>query len=366
MKILIVAPGFPPDKGGVETVVFKQSVGLAKMGHEVKVITTTNNKSMVGEENIAGVKINRYLGFSPQDSYYFSRGVSKAVRKFSAEYDIVHAHNYHAFPALGAFKNRMKTTYIITPHYHGSSHSKFRNLLLKPYKFFGRKMISGADAVVCVSNSEKELLEVDFTLPKTWINYNGVEIEDFTEVFNKSAHKGPRSICTVGRLERYKNVDVAIRAVSGIRAQLETGFVLNVIGDGPDKSRLEKLVRSLEMEDYVHFHGFVEEREKLRLMKNSSCTVALSSHESFGLTIIESAKLGVPVVASSIGPHNELGGIVGSGVSIVDSSDLTSIQESILKFLEMPSESRCFKNLDLFDWARNIENLIQIYEDLSR
>ena len=253
-KILIVTPRYPPDIGGIETVVFKQSVGLSKLGNDVRVITTTNNKDLVGQESIEGVKINRYLGFSPKGAYFFSRGLSKAVRNFSKEYDIIHAHNYHAFPALSAFKNRMGAKFVITPHYHGGSHSKLRNFLLKPYKYIAKKMISGADAVVCVSNSEKELLEGDFSLPKTWTNYNGVEFTDMPIVSGESADTGAKSICAVGRLERYKNIDSIIRAARRIRAQLEANFVLNIIGDGPDKGRLEELVRILEMEDYVHFH----------------------------------------------------------------------------------------------------------------
>ena len=364
-KILIVTPRFPPDIGGIETVVFKQSMALSKLGHDVRVITTTNDKGMVGQEDIDGLKVNRYLGFSPKGAYFFSRGLSKAVRNFSGEYDIVHAHNYHAFPALSAFKNRTKARFIITPHYHGGSHSKFRNFLLKPYKFFGRKMIGGADAVVCVSNSEKELLEGDFSLPKTWINYNGVEFSDFPEELDESVNGGSKSICSVGRLERYKNIDAIIRAASGVRAKLGNELVLNIIGNGPDKGRLEGLVEELGMDDCVHFHGFIEEREKLELMKNSSCLVTLSSHESFGLTIVESAKLKVPVVASSIGPHVELGGIIGNSVSLVDASDQASVQESILKFLEMPVKTYSFNNLDLFDWSRNVENLTHIYEKLA-
>jgi len=70
--------------------------------------------------------------------------------KNSESFDIVHAHSYHAFPALYAAQAKSKNKFIFTPHFHGRGHSLLRSLLHIPYKIFGKTIFPKADKIICV------------------------------------------------------------------------------------------------------------------------------------------------------------------------------------------------------------------------
>ncbi|MEO8199699.1 MAG: glycosyltransferase, partial [Gemmatimonadota bacterium] len=106
------------------------------------------------------------------------------------------------------------------------------------------------------------------------------------------------SFLYLGRLKRYKGVETAIRALAVAR-RTRPDLILNIAGSGDDRSRLETLSRSLGLGEAVHFHGFVTEDEKLRLLRSSWANVFPSPKEGWGITIIEAAACGTPSLASN-------------------------------------------------------------------
>ena len=352
MRIMIVSPRFYPDSGGVENVALNQARGLVDLGHEVAIVTTVSEKSRTGHENIWGLEIHRCRAISPGDAYFFSTQLGRIVRKISKRYDIIHAHNYHSLPAFQAYMNKGEVPFVISCHYHRYSHKKFRNLLHYPYRKIARRMVEGANLVLCVSNSERKLLQQDFSPKDIGVNHNGVE----RAVNSWKGDISQGSSCVIGRLDRYKNVDSAIRAIG-----LIPNHVLNIIGMGPDEMRLRKIAKELDIEDRVVFHGFVETDVKREILANSSSLISLSDHESFGLTLIEGAMQGVPVIASNIPPHQEIAGIVGESISLVEPRDL----EGIARFVAQASKRSgvaSYHNLEAFTWEANVERLISAYQ----
>ena len=111
------------------------------------------------------------------------------------------------------------------------------------------------------------------------------------------ARTTPPAFLYVGRLKRYKGVDVAIRALALARAQAP-GVVLHVAGDGDDRARLEALAERLGVSGGVKFHGRVSEAEKIRLFRSCWANVFPSPKEGWGITIMEAAACGTPSLAS--------------------------------------------------------------------
>ena len=101
----------------------------------------------------------------------------------------------------------------------------------------------------------------------------------------------------VGRLKRYKGVEYALRAVAAARAR-GTDLRLDVAGKGDDRPRLEALARDLGLTEQVRFLGFVDDREKRRLLRESWAVVFPSPKEGWGITNVEAAACGTPAVAS--------------------------------------------------------------------
>jgi glycosyltransferase involved in cell wall biosynthesis len=110
------------------------------------------------------------------------------------------------------------------------------------------------------------------------------------------SERGQR-IAYVGRLERYKNVDVLIDAFAAVAVRFPAAHLL-VIGQGADRARLERRAAAAGVAARTTFTGFVPEAEKQRLLASARVCVCPSAKEGWGLTVIESNALGTPNVAS--------------------------------------------------------------------
>jgi glycosyltransferase involved in cell wall biosynthesis len=125
-------------------------------------------------------------------------------------------------------------------------------------------------------------------------------------------------VLTVGRVERYKNVDLIIRAFSGVRAEA----TLVVVGDGPDRPRLERLAAGAGR---VRFTGRVSDAELEALLSAADVVTSASDHEAFGLVMADGLTAGARVVASGIPAHREIGRLAGPAapISYVDPRNTT-------------------------------------------
>ena len=101
-------------------------------------------------------------------------------------------------------------------------------------------------------------------------------------------------ICIVGRLFKRKRVDTLIKAVSGLSHGL--GWCVEVVGDGEDRAKLEKMAIDLGVGDRVRFRGWQE--NPYPHIARATISVLCSEFEGFPNTVLESMALGIPVVTS--------------------------------------------------------------------
>lgn len=138
----------------------------------------------------------------------------------------------------------------------------------------------------------------------------------------------------VGRLKRYKGVGILVRAFAELP---RPDALLEIAGAGDDRPRLESLARSLGLGDRVRFLGFVSDAEKLALLRRSWAMVLASPKEGWGLTNVEAAACGTPVVASDspgiresvrhgdtgfLVPHGDVSALAGALARLASSRDL--------------------------------------------
>lgn len=124
--------------------------------------------------------------------------------------------------------------------------------------------------------------------------YPGASCEYYTP--DASQRAATPIFAYLGRLKKYKGVDLVIRAFAKVADQRA---VLEIAGEGDFRPALEALVRSLDLTGRVRFLGFVSETEKLALLRRSWATAFASPKEGWGLTNIEASACGTPVVASN-------------------------------------------------------------------
>lgn len=122
--------------------------------------------------------------------------------------------------------------------------------------------------------------------------HNGVDTEHLTP--DPAGRAAGPTFAYLGRLRRYKRVDVLVRAFARLR---RPDAVLEIAGAGPELSSLRELVRSLDLSPRVKFLGFISEFEKLALLRRAWATLVASPNEGWGITNMESAACGTPVIA---------------------------------------------------------------------
>jgi len=101
----------------------------------------------------------------------------------------------------------------------------------------------------------------------------------------------------LGRLKRYKGVEVALRALALTRAT-RADLVLEIAGQGDDRPRLERLAADLGLQGAVRFLGFVSDEDKRQLLRRAWAVVFPSPKEGWGITNVEAAACGTPALAS--------------------------------------------------------------------
>lgn len=111
------------------------------------------------------------------------------------------------------------------------------------------------------------------------------------------SRSGSPSFLYLGRLKRYKGVEMAIRALAVAR-RTRSDLILDIAGTGDDRTRLEGIARDLKLTEAVRFHGFVPESDKLRLLRSTWANLFPSPKEGWGITIVEAAACGTPSLAS--------------------------------------------------------------------
>jgi glycosyltransferase involved in cell wall biosynthesis len=133
----------------------------------------------------------------------------------------------------------------------------------------------------------------------------------------------------VGGLVPYKACDLALRAAAPLLKSDLARFT--VVGDGPEQSRLERLTRSLEIENAVSFCGSLSHAEAIQRMRSADVLVFPSVREFGGAVVLEALAVGaVPVVADFGGPGDIVNPQVGYKVPLVNEGDMVSRMEKIL------------------------------------
>jgi phosphatidyl-myo-inositol dimannoside synthase len=150
-----------------------------------------------------------------------------------------------------------------------------------------------------------------------------------------------RIILTVGRwdcAERYKGADTLIAALPRVlKAAPDTSLVL--VGDGDDRSRLEKLARDLGVSEHAHFlHGLTPE-QLFACYANCDLFALPSRGEGFGLVFLEAMANAKPVIG---GAHGGIPDILEDGVTglLVPHGDVERLAQALESLLNNPSRAR--------------------------
>ena len=146
---------------------------------------------------------------------------------------------------------------------------------------------------------------------------------------NSSRHDSKLELIFVGGLVPYKACDLALRAAARLLRTRAAHFA--VVGDGPERGRLDQLTRSLGIEQFVTFHGDLSHGEVMQRLRRADVLVFPSVREFGGAVVFEALAAGtVPVVADFGGPGDIVNPKIGFKVPLTDENDMVARMEQVL------------------------------------
>jgi glycosyltransferase involved in cell wall biosynthesis len=202
---------------------------------------------------------------------------------------------------------------------------------------------------------------------KTRVIYNAVPLPESPggpgpELFQHiDAHK--KKIVSTGRLVSWKGFDKLIKIIEHIRAAH-----LVIIGEGPERTELEKLIAERKLSGRIHLIGMTSRTEVFSFLKHADVFVLNSSYEGLPHIVLEAMAAGIPVIATETGGTGELVQDGYNGI-LVPQAEPESLEYSIKKILRDGNLRKNlvqngYATLKKFDWESLVEEtenvLIQI------
>ena len=126
------------------------------------------------------------------------------------------------------------------------------------------------------------------------------------------------TLCFVGRLEKSKNLDITIKAISKIN-----NIQLLIIGHGSEENKLKKYSKDLNVENRVLFLGWV--KNPYKYIHESNCLILPSKWESFGNVVFESVFCKTPVITSDIPALREVHYLLNKQTTLFKDNDLNDL-----------------------------------------
>jgi len=338
--------------GGAEVYVHELARHLVKEGHSVTVFCGNDGKSP-DREVIDGVEIIRRGGFF---TVYFWAAIYYLL-KFHDSFDII-IDSENGIPFLTPLYTR-RPKFLLVHHIHRDffkDNLKFPLLQLATFiEAYLMPVAYHNSKVITVSDSTRlDLLKLGIFKQKNVTVVNpGVQVLPPSKRVTKTTVP---SLLYLGRLKAYKNVDIAIRAFVQVLKKFPQA-VFHIAGEGECLLDLKELVKSLDIERSVNFHGKVDERTKARLYQKSWLMVQPSSFEGWGITVIEANLYGTPVVASNI--HGLSDSVVDGETGIlVPPKDTPQLAKTIIRLFKNPKlraklGTAAQKRAGNYDWADN-------------
>lgn len=300
LVILMVSARFAPYVGGTEIHTGLVASELARRGHDVTVLTTDLTGKLAATEQVDGFEVVRVRAWPPRSDLYIAPGLGDIIDR--GGWDLVHVQGYHTAVAPLALRAAQRRGIPTAVTFHSGGHSSpLRNAMRPLHARAVRQWLRAADLLVAVSRFEADLFSTRLGIDRRRIEVIPNGVSDFAPESSpgpslRIVSEGP-TILSLGRLERYKGHHRVIRAMPHL-LEVDPTIRLVILGEGPYRKRLERLVSRLGVGAHVSFE-YVPSHQRQRLhdiMREASLAVLLSDYESHGMAAHEALQAGLPLI----------------------------------------------------------------------
>jgi glycosyltransferase involved in cell wall biosynthesis len=366
---------YPYVKGGAEKRVWEIARRLADRGHEVHIF---GMKYWDGEDVIEREGVHLHGVCDPlclyvdgkrsiKTSLYFSW---KLLWSLKGDFDVIDTQQFPYFPCFSAkYRSWLgQTPLVITWHEvwgdYWREYLGWKGIIGKGIE---RMAINLPDKIIPVSERvRQDLMDMGVRSEKMEVVPNGVDLLKIDDVREEEKVS---DLVYVGRLSEHKKVDLLLNAVSMAREAIPE-MRCTIIGDGPEREKLGKLAKKLEIEESVDFLGFLErEEDVIAGMKSSKIFVLPSMREGFGISALEANACGLPVVTVR-SDMNAAKDLVEDGLNgFVCGLNPEEMAQRILELLkddQYASLSESSRRVaERYDWSLVTDAIERVYGELA-
>ena len=337
MRVLHFYKTYYPDTvGGVEQVIRQMCVSTARLGVTNSVLSLSREKNLVPID-FEGHTVHRV----PLDFELASNACSVAslgaLARLAAEADVVHYHFPWPFMDLAHFVARVKKPTVVTYH----SDIVRQKKLLRLYQPLKHRFLRNVDAIVATSPNYLESSPVlGRYRDKTSVIPFGLDQDTYPQpdparLARWRERIGPKFFLFVGVLRYYKGLHVLLEAVK------DTNYPVVIVGAGPEEGRLKAQALSLGLSNVI-FAGPVDEEDKVALL--TLCyALAFPSHlrsEAFGISLLEGAMYGKPMISCDIGSGTTYINIDGETGLVTPPADAQALRAAMRTLWDKPEMAR--------------------------
>ena len=407
MKILLSAYACEPHRGSEPGLGWQWAVEIAKLGHEVHVLTRANNQILIEQElkqnpvsNLhfiyfdktgMALSLKKKMGRIGVSWYYLIwqfyayRFIKKQFS--SSDFDLIHHITFGLF-RVPSFLWKLHIPFVfgpvgggeVTPWKLRRSYPLkgwmidcMRDLSIASSKInpFLYRMYQHADLILTRTLDTKSRIPVRFQSKTFPFQDIGINRKDLAEV-PRDLHKQEEiRILHTGRMIYWKGMHLGLRAFQHIASQLPE-VSLSMVGKGDQKERLQRQAEKLGIQDRIQWHGFVSNESLTQMYRSHDLFLFTSLHESGGTVVLEAMTRAMPVAAFNIGgPAITVSNETGLLIEVAGKTEAEVVEElsnRIISLLQDPHEyqHKSIKTLERvrkYTWTQLVS---EVYECIGQ
>lgn len=337
MRVLHFYKTYYPDSlGGIEQVIRQMCVGTGRLGVTNTVLSLSRDKNLQPIE-FQGHTVHRV----PLDFELASNACSVAalgaLARLAREADVVHYHFPWPFMDMAHFVSRVRKPTVVTYH----SDIVRQKSLLRLYQPLKHRFLRSVDAIVASSPNYLQSSPVLARYrDKTRVIPFGLDQGSYPQpdparLAYWRERIGPKFFLFVGVLRYYKGLHVLLDAVAG------TDYPVVIVGAGPEEAALKAQAARLGLK-HVQFVGAVDDEDKVALL-TLAYALSFPSHlrsEAFGVSLLEGAMYGKPMISCEIGTGTTYINIAGETGLVVPPDDAPALRGALRTLWDNPELAR--------------------------
>ncbi|PIR42965.1 hypothetical protein COV25_00085 [candidate division WWE3 bacterium CG10_big_fil_rev_8_21_14_0_10_35_32] len=317
-RIVILAESFPSKSrpnynGGIEVALYDLAKKLLENGNIVKIIAAKNSKD--DTETFGDIEIIRVDQLAKAIHANISRvfeiliyqlKLYKVIKNQKANTIIAGNHTLYPIAQIIKFFNHKMNIKLYVADILGYDWIKYFHFAgIFGYIVEKLTLLNKWAQFITISESSRQKL-IKSGIPEKMIKIIRPKNQALTVKGYDKKSKIPRQILMVGRLVNYKNVDIGIKIFSDLKVKTTKQLSLIIIGDGPERDNLRKLINNLSQSQSIKILSNVSNAELEKYYQSSSVFLHLSKIEGYGLAVREALSYGCTTIVLKLPVFEEL------------------------------------------------------------